>query len=316
VEQRRPAGTRFVRAANRGSALTRSRRRMAVIFMVPALLLYVVFYVGPALATVWISLHEWIGGGTDFTFIGFGNYLRLVHDPAYIDSFSHTILILFGVGAVVFFMAFLFTAALRGARLKKTLRALIFLPLILPGVALGVLSGLLLDPNLGLLDVTLRAVHLGALARPWLGPDLLLPTVMVALSWIYTGFYTTILLAGVDSIPRDYYEASEVEGANRLQQFFYVTLPLIWDVVSVAGILWVINAVKTFDYIWALTAVGTDPPRSIWTLSVQMYLVSLGGREPAFDLGYGSAIAVTMVLLVAILVFLLRRLLVREAIEL
>jgi raffinose/stachyose/melibiose transport system permease protein len=85
-----------------------------------------------------------------------------------------------------------------------------------------------------------------------------------------------------------------------------------WNVVAVASILWVISAIKVFDFIWALTAVGVDPPTTVWTQSVQMYLTALGGRTPTFDLGYGSAIAVTMVVLVGIFVVLLRRLMRRE----
>jgi len=139
--------------------------------------------------------------------------------------------------------------------------------------------------------------------------------VMAGLIWINVGFFATILLSAVDRIPAPYYEASAIEGASEFQKFIYVTLPMTWDVLSIAAVLWVISAIKVFEFIYAFGATSGAPPTSLWTSAIFMYMVTLGNRSPIYKLGYGSAIAVAMVVLTAVLVLLIRRVLRREAIE-
>lgn len=192
---------------------------------------------------------------------------------------------------------------------------MLFFPNIVAPVALAILWGFLLDPNFGLVNVMLKGMGLEVAARPWMGPELIFKSIGMALIWIHTGFYTTIILAGVDKIPSYYYEAADIEGAGPLAKFIHVTLPMTWDVISVAAVLWVINAIKMFEFIYAFSGVGDAPPTHVWTMAIHMFIISFGNRTPIYRLGYGSAIAVTMVVLVAIAVLLLRRLLRRDAIE-
>ncbi len=292
-----------------------SRRRLILPFLAPALFFYVVFWILPALGSVWISLHAWSGPGSDFAFIGLKNFQSLITDPVYHQSLTNTLEILLLLGPVVFALSFAFTMALHKLPGRRLVRAVVFFPNVIPPVAISVVWVFMLAPNIGLVNNILRAVRLSALARPWLSPELIFPSIMVGLGWVFTGFFTVIVLAAVDRIPAEYFEASEIEGAGGLQRFIHVTLPMTRDVVSIAVVLWVITAVKTFDFIYVLAGVGQSPPTRVWTLALHMFLISIGTREAINDLGLGSAIAVTMVAIVAVLVVIVRRGLYREALE-
>ncbi len=298
------------------NSLEKSRRKLIIPFLLPALILYVGLFIFPSVGSLFISFQDWNGFTTTMHFIGFGNYIRLLHDPLYWKSLFNTLKVLVFVGLAVFILGFLFTAILSYLPGRKIVRAVIFFPNIIPPVALAILWGFLFDPQMGPVDAFFRLVHLHFLNRQWFGPNLMFMTISLGMGWMYTGFYTVIILAGAEKIPKYYYEAAQLDGANRIRQFFTVTLPLTWDVISVAVVLWVINAVKIFEFIYAFAGTGSNPPTQIWTSAIYMYVLAFGSRTPIYQLGYASAIAITMVLLIAILIILLRRILMRERIEL
>lgn len=289
--------------------------RRAGAFIAPALAVYLAIIVAPTAATFWISLTEWRGIGDSPEFVGLENYRHLIDSETFRASFRRTLTVLVPGGLLVFLFAFVFTMLLREMRAKKFIRAVLFFPNIVPPVALAIAWGVLLAPRNGLLNGFLEAVGLDAATRTWLGPDLIFPSVVAGLVWIYTGFFITILMAGVDRIPKHFYEAADLEGATPRQKLFRVTLPLTWDVISVAAVLWSITAIKTFEFIYAFGGSGTDPSTSTWTLPVQVYAVALGSRSPIFALGRGSAIAVVMLVLVVVLVVLVRRVMRRRGVE-
>ena len=289
--------------------------RQAGVFIAPALTIYLLIIVAPAITTIWISFTEWKGIGDQARYVGLDNYRRLWQDQTFRGSFSRTLLLLVAGGLSVLVCAFVFTMLLREMRSKKLIRAVIFFPNIIPPVALAIGWGVLLAPRNGLLNGFLEAVGLSAATMTWLSPQLFFKSIIAGLVWIYTGFFATILMAGVDRVPAYFYEAADLEGASSRQKFFRVTIPLTWDVLSVCAVLWVITAVKTFEFIYALGGSGTDPSAASWTLPVHMYVIALGNRSPILALGQGSAIAVIMVALVGILVILVRRVMRRAVVE-
>jgi raffinose/stachyose/melibiose transport system permease protein len=303
------------RVPKRITPMASGRRRLIGLFLFPALLFYLVFFIGPALASIYLSLTNWKGLGSEMEFVGLGNYRDLLQDPKYWLSFWNTIQILLVVGVSVFLVSFLFMVLLREMAGRKFIRAVIFFPNIVAPVALAIAWGFLLNPDTGLVNTTLASVGLGGLQQVWLSPSLILESIMAALIWIYVGFFATILMSAVDRIPRYYYEVCEIEGASGWQMFRHVTLPMSWDVISVAATLWVITSIKIFEFIYAFGGVGAAPPINSWSIGVFMFMITLGNRSPIFELGYGTAIAITMVILTAILILLVRRLMRREAIE-
>ena len=109
------------------------------------------------------------------------------------------------------------------------------------------------------------------------------------------------------------FDAAKAEGANQLQIFTKITIPLLWDVLTVAVVLWGIGAIKQFEFVYAFA--GISPPRQIWTTAVYMYILAFGKRDAVFRMGYGTAVSVTLLILVIIFVVIARRLMYRETIE-
>src|SRR5699024_7167471 len=134
----------------------------------------------------------------------------------------------------------------------------------------------------------------------WTGPALIMMSSIIAIVWYSVGFYAVILLSGVDKIPTTLFEAARIEGASTFQIFKNVTLPLIWDVLSIAVILWGINAVRLFDFLFAFG--GPEPPSRMWNTAMYQYILGFGQRTPIYQLGYSSAIAVSMVIVVFIFI--------------
>jgi raffinose/stachyose/melibiose transport system permease protein len=140
--------------------------------------------------------------------------------------------------------------------------------------------------------------------------------ILVGLAYINLGLYVTIILAGVDRIPKYFYEDASLAGANAIQRFRHITLPLSWDVVSVAAILWTINSLKLFEFIFAFGGSTTElPSPSVWNSALFVYGETFGGQVPSYSFGYASASAVFMLVVVGCLVVLLRRLMRRDAIQ-
>ena len=294
--------------------LDRQRRRLYWPLLLPALLLYLSFLIGPALFGVYASFTTWRGAGDEMLWVGGAQYRRLLVDPIFHQVFWNTLAITVVCGVAIFIITFAMTTLLRELRGRKSLRALIFFPYIISPIVIAIGLGLLLAPE-GAFNEALRSGGLEALVRPWLSPENLFRTIMIGIIWVSTGFYVIIMMAGVDQIPRYYYEDSELGGANLWQKFRNVTLPLSWDVVSVAAVLWVINSVRIFEFIIAFGGLGDSPPVRAQNIPLYQFFQTTGGRMPPYNLGYGAAMGVVMVALVAILVLLVRRLMRRDAIQ-
>lgn len=294
--------------------MTIQRGRIWAPFVLPAVGVYTLFFVLPSLATFAVSLYRWHGIGDEPRFLGLENYTRMAGDPIFREAFINTLIVLVVVGAIVFVVGFLFTVLVREMRGRRLLRVLIFFPAIVNPVVLAIAWGFILDPTRGVLNTTLRDLGLDSLTQVWLGPELIFPMILLTMSWSFTGLFTVILMAGVDRIPASFYEDCEIAGASAWQRFREVTLPLTWEVVAVAAVLWVITAVKAFEFIYAFAGVGGDPPRSTWTASVYVYMVGFSSQGLP-ELGQASAMSVFMVVVVGLLALVLRRAMRRQHVE-
>lgn len=309
------AGRAASRPARKGAAsLEGQRRRTFWVFVLPALAVYIFFFIAPALVGIWAGFTRWAGAGTDMEFIGIANYLRLTRDSYFHAAFWNTMAIAFVCGFFVFVIAFAFAIVVRDMRAKVTVRTLLFLPYIISPIVMGIGFGLLLAPK-GALNSILRGVGLGAFAIDWLGPDNEFHTIMIGIVWISVGFYVVLLMSGIDRIPPYFYEDAELNGANAFQRFRYVTLPLTWDIVTVAVVLWLIGAIRIFDFVFAFVGMAGYPPADVATLAIAQYAATTGGPSPAYEMGYGSAMGVFMLVLIAVLVVAVRRMMRRDALE-
>lgn len=291
------------------------KKRKILVLLIPAFTLYGGLFLFPAVQAIWVSLHQWSGFTTDMKFVGLRNFVEMTRDEFFWQTLGTTMKLVFIGGFSIFFLAFLFSYLLTaGIKGRKIFRAIIFYPNVIAPIALATFWGFLYNPRFGLLNGVLNALGLESFTRTWTGPDYIFGAVMVALVWTYVGFYMVVLLSGIEKIPTDYYDAAKIAGASRPQMFFKVTIPLIWDVLVVAVVFWIINAIKLFEFLFAFSG-GLSAPKEIWTNAVYMFNLTFGKRVAIYRLGYGTAVAVILLLLVIVFTSIIRALMQRERIE-
>lgn len=293
----------------------KARKGLIVLFLLPAGLLYAIFFLLPAVQAFRYSFYDWSGFGEAKNFIGLDNYKEVIGDSLFWLSLKNTMLILLVGGIIVFLLVFIMTSALNsGIKGKKFFRAMIFLPNIVATIALTTLWAYIYNPTFGLIKVVAKTLGLQQISKIiWTSPDKIFWSVLVAIIWIEVGYYLVLIMAGVDKIPTEYYEAAQLEGANQLQMFQKITIPLIWDVLSVAIVLYSIFAIKIFEFPYAFN--GQAVPNELYTVGIYLYIMGFGKRYPIYRLGYATAIGVMLLLTVILIVILLRRVLRREVIE-
>lgn len=293
----------------------RISNRFIIFFLLPATGLYLYFFLVPAVQAFIYSFYDWSGFGADMRFIGLANFQELLNDRLFWKSMGNTVGILIVGGIVVFGLAFIMTMMISsGIRGKKFFRGVIFLPNIIAVIALTTLWNYMYTPNNGLLASLFKLIGLDDLAKfAWLGPDTIFISMMIAIIWIEVGFYLVLLLAGVDKIPPDFFESAKLDGANQFQQFRHITVPLLWDVITIGMVLWSIYAVKIFEFPFSFT--GLEPNPNSYTVAVYSYILGFGQRQPIYRLGYATAVGVMLLLVVILIVLVIRWLTRREVVQ-
>jgi len=268
-----------------------SARASALILLTPALGLCAVFIFIPAIMaiagsffTFGITSRAWDPAGVD-------NYIRLASDPIFWTALRNNLII---VGGSIVFQVGIGTilAAIldRGLpRASTVFRTIIFAPMVVSAVAVALIWGVILDPNVGALNAILNAVGLTPPQRGWLGdPNISIWMVLMIACWQYTGFMMVLILAGLQGIPKELYEAAALDGARGLTAFRHITLPSIRNVLIVAVLITTIGGFKVFDLIYATTQGG--PANATQVLGTYIYLqaFNLG------NMGYANAISVVL----------------------
>ena len=273
-------------------------------FVLPALIVVLAVIVFPWAFTIWMSLNEWkVGSPT--TFVGLANYLRLPTDPRFIEAIGHTFYytalsvvlpMIFGtLAAVIFHIRFPFRGLLRG---------IFIMPMMATPVAVALVWTMMFHPQLGVLNYLLSLV--GIPPQLWVfHPATVIPSLVLVETWHWTPLVMLIVLGGIAAIPTEPYESARIDGASHWQMFRYITLPLITPFLFIAAMIRTIDAVKSFDTIFAITQGG--PGSASETINLYLYSVAF----VYYDLGYGSAIAVVffalIVALAAVLLYLRQR---------
>lgn len=274
------------------------------LYLLPGLLIYLVFVFIPILETIRNSFFKWDGFSTTREFIQLDNYVRLVSDAQFLKALTNNLVFIIFYSFIPILIG-LFLATLLGRKPLPGLtffRTGLFLPQILSMVVVGVTWRWIFNPNFGLLNTGLRAVGLGNLTHAWLGDfQLALPSVGAIGTWVEYGFCMILFLAGMQRISEDQYEAAELDGANGFQQFLYITLPSLRAELSVALITTVIAALRVFDLVYVTTRGG--PGDSTLVTGFLVYRSAFQQNQ----LGYASAIATVMtILILAISLVILR----------
>ncbi|MFN8421783.1 MAG: sugar ABC transporter permease [Anaerolineae bacterium] len=298
---------------NRMGPLQRSRLLLAIALVLPAFLIMLAVTIYPLLQSLYMSVVRWnlTRPQEVHAFVGLDNYTFILSDSRFWESVRITFI--FGLMAVSLEMVLGILIALmlnREFRGRALVRMLALLPWAIPSVVNGIMWKWILNPRYGALNGLLLQV--GLISSPsdyviWLGdPTLALVMVVLADVWKETPFIMLLVLAALQTVPKDLYEAAKVDGASAVQTLFKITLPLIRPTLFVALALRTIWALKSFDLIYTLTAGGPSNGTSV--IGYYTYIESF----VALDLGRGAAAAYLLTFAVMVLVLLYQRALYRE----
>jgi raffinose/stachyose/melibiose transport system permease protein len=292
------------RSTNRQRRFRRSSRRVApalYLFPIPALIIYVTFFIIPTLQTFQYSITNWDGYSAEFDYVGVQNFVRAftgdsLFTNAFVNNMKFMIVVVVGQTAVALTMAVLLV---KNTKVNVFLRALYFFPTILSSVSVGFIWKFVYDPNYGVINGVLGAVGVegpgfmgdAAAAIYWLA---------VTQIWFHAGMMIVIFVAGLQAIPAELYEAAEVDGAGPWRRFTSITWPLIAPAMSIVVAYTTIQSFKAFDVVLSIS--GNPPSRALDILSTRIYSTFADSQ-----FGYAAAESVLFIIFILITVFVVRR---------
>ena len=229
-------------------------------FIIGALILYLLFFVVPSVMGFYYAFTDWNSYSSDVNFVGVANFERIFSaGQGYLHYIGNTIV--FTVVTIIvktviaLALAVLLTRGVR--RLAPLHRMLIYLPAVLPMLAVSLIFKSILNPATGLLNTGLHAIGLDILAQQWLvDPSWAMPSVIGVDTWKGVGYLMVIMIAGIEAIPTDYFEAAAIDGASGWKSFRHIMLPLLMPVLAVTTVLNLLYGLKVFDIIFVLTHGG------------------------------------------------------------
>ncbi|WP_246212221.1 carbohydrate ABC transporter permease [Streptomyces abyssomicinicus] len=278
----------------------------------PAIIVFLAFVIFPVALAAYYGFYRWKGYGDPTDWVGFDNYKLILTDPAFHEVLTHNLLIvvlsLLIQGPLAIGLALLLNQKIRG---RSIIRILIFVPYVISEIIVGTGWGLLLQSN-GAVNDLLGKLGLESWQHDWLSdPDLALWTLMAIITWKYIGFAVILMLAGLQSIPDELFEAAEIDGASYWQIQRRITLPLLGPTIRIWGFLSIIGSLQLFDLvfiIWGPYIAGTAG-----TSTMAIYMVAEGRNAANF--GYGSAIAVVMFVISMVVALFYQRFVLRRDLQ-
>lgn len=276
---------------------------MMWLFPLPALVLYVFFFVVPTLQAVQYSVTDWNGYSAAFNTVGIGNFVRaLTGDLLFSNALSNNMKFMIVVVIAQTLLALILAVfLLKNTKSNIFLRALYFFPTILSSVSVGFIWKFVYDPTFGVINQSLRNVGLDDFTPAFLGdPSAAIYWVAITQVWFHAGEMIVIFVAGLQAIPVELYEAAEVDGAGKWAQFRTITWPLIAPAMSIVVAYTTIQSFKAFDVILSLS--GNPPNASLDILSTRIY-TSFANSQ----FGYAAAESILFILFIGAITFALRR---------
>ncbi len=266
------------------------------LFILPALIFFLLFVVYPIFRSIYFSMFDWNGLGPAVKNIGLGNYEKILTDAVFLKAIKN-VLIIIVLSLGIQLPVALLLAVMVGRNLpgRALFRTIFFLPFVLSEVNVAIMWMLLYnaDPERGFLNAVFVAVGLQPVA--WLGDmNVVLIAVFITLTWKYFGFHMLLYLAGLQNIPTEIEEAARIDGANSIQNFFYITFPLLSSTIKTSVYLSVLGSIQQFILVWIMTKGG--PVNASEVMATYMYRFGF----VRFQLGYGSAVAIIMFILCVI----------------
>jgi len=273
------------------------RERTSYILMIPILLLIIVIFAYPVIRTFILSFFKISFGASETRYVGLANFKNIIRNQTYWQALTNSLYWTFGnllvQLSIPLFIAILLNKRIRGINF---VRAIIMIPWIVPAVTIAVCMRWMLLPKIGIISEMLNSMNIMKKQIHFLGHRFtVMPTLILLNSWKFLPFGTLMILAALQTIPAETYEAAEVDGASGFQKFRYITLPLVGSMIWFVGFLAFSWNFNTFDLIWLTTQGG--PGTRTQTLSILIYRTAF----KTFRLGEASAISVTVAILLIII---------------
>jgi multiple sugar transport system permease protein len=272
------------------NALNKRELLLPALFLAPAIAVLLALSIYPLIYSITISLQQETAGAVTW---GLGNFTRLLSDNFFLTALAHTFVyavsaltceFLLGLG-----LAVLLNKQIRG---RGVFRASLLIPMMLPAVVVGVIWRLMLNPNFGAINETLKQLGVNTASLTWTAsPKLAMLSVIAVDVWQWTPFVFLVLLAGLQAIPQEPYEAALIDGSSRWQTFRHVTLPLLKPSILIVLLLRTMDLLRVFDQIFILTEGG--PGFATETISLYIYRTAFR----FFDFGYAAAMSFVLLAL-------------------
>jgi alpha-1,4-digalacturonate transport system permease protein len=265
-----------------------------LLFLLPNILIFGLFIIVPAIQGLRMSLTEW-GVFTTPRFIGFANFVELAQDAVFWKTFSNTIVYsLFTVSLIMVYALalalLLYKNTIKG---EKVFRSLFYIPSLLSMITVGIAWRFILGDEMGIINYLLR--RLGGSGIPWLTDSNLAMISIIGVSiWAQAGYYMVILIAGLQAIPIELYEAATIDGASKTKTFTAITLPLLRSTLLVVMVLSTIASFKAYELISVMTKGG--PGYATKLIVQQVYQVAFLEDR----MGYASAMSIVLMLIISI----------------
>ena len=265
----------------------------------PVLLLLFVFLYLPLFSDVAYSLHDWSALSPTWRYVGAGNFRTLWNDPLFWQSLRGNVLYavvsLLCQVVLALVLAAILELGVVGRRLSGMFRVAIFIPSIMPITVIGLLWQILYEPQMGLINQLLGALGLDAYAHAWLGEEgTVLPAIIAVSQWQWVGYLTVLFIVAIRAIPKELYEAAELDGARALGKFWHVTVPGVSETTVLMALITIFGSIKVFDIVWVMT--GGGPNNASQVMGSYMYRSAFRDDR----VGYASAIALVMFVLSAV----------------
>lgn len=300
------------RSSRSGSDRARAdwRKRFEIAILAgPAIAIFLAFVIFPVFMAAYYGFFKWKGFGAPTNFVGFQNYVTIFTDQNFLDALAHNgfilvmSLVMQGPAAVAF--ALLLNQNIRG---RSLIRVLIFVPYVISEVIVGTGWSLMLQYQ-GALNDLLHNLGLGFLASDWIAdPNVAIWTLMVIISWKYIGFAVILMLAGMQGIPDELYEAAAIDGASYWQIQRWITLPLLGPTIRVWAFLSIIGSLQLFDLVYIIW--GQYVASTAGTSTMATYMVREG--RLAGNYGYGNAVAVVIFVISLVIALTYQRFVLRR----
>jgi raffinose/stachyose/melibiose transport system permease protein len=277
-----------------------------IIFILPAFLLYIAFFIYPTIDAINNSLTSWNGISKDMTYIGLDNYKTAFADDAFWKSVlnnGYFIVFLCLIQLPIILIFSLLIANVK--RFQSLYKTAVFLPSIMSTAVIGILWGFMYHPEIGLINNILRIFGIAPVY--WLSDaKWAMISILITNAWQWTGFYIVMVLAAILSIPKEIEEAAAIDGATRFQRAMKITIPLIQPIIAVVTMLSIAGAMKAADIILVMTKGGPGGTTDVMATYMLRYAIT------SFKHGFGNSIAVLIFLFTLILTVLYQYLIARR----